>query len=105
VVGTGPSLTTADGPDVIFDATSHFVATYDGTFFRLFVNGAQATTQATDYQASTQSRLLIGAGGPQLPEPRVPWVGKIQCVAVYKGALSPEEVAKHTVYGNGGDAS
>jgi hypothetical protein len=101
-VGNGPGPTFADGPDILFDTTNHLVLTYDGNFLRLFVDGQQTTAVPTDYLPSTQSRLFIGAGAPQLPEPRFPWVGKIQCVAVYKGALPPEQVAKHARHGNGG---
>jgi hypothetical protein len=97
--------TFARGPEVVFDATSHLVLTYDGSLLRLFVNGSQATADPANYQPSTQSRLFIGAGGPNLPEPRGPWVGKIQCVAVYKGALSPEQVATHFAHGNGATPS
>jgi hypothetical protein len=103
IVFTGGGLTFATGPEVILDATSHLVLTYDGDLLRLFVNGTQSTAVAADYQPSTQSRLFIGAGGTQLPEPRAPWVGKIQCVALYKGALPPERVAKHAMNGNGAD--
>jgi hypothetical protein len=105
VVGTGAGLTLTSGPEVIFDATSHLVLTYDGGVLRLFVNGSQTTSAVTDYQPSTQSTVFIGAGRPDLPEPRAPWVGKIQCVALYKGALSSEQVAKHFGFGNGADMS
>jgi Concanavalin A-like lectin/glucanases superfamily len=100
---TGGGQTVASGPEVIFDATSHLVLTYDGALLRLFVNGTQSIAIATDYQASTQSSLFIGAGGTQLPEPRAPWVGKIQCVALYKGALSLDQVREHALHGNGVD--
>jgi Concanavalin A-like lectin/glucanases superfamily len=105
IVLTGGGATFTNGPEVILDATSHLVLTYDGNLLRLFVNGSQSTAVATDYQPSTQSRLFIGVGGPQLPEPRGPWVGRLQCVAVYKGALEPKQVAKHTANGNGVDVS
>jgi Concanavalin A-like lectin/glucanases superfamily len=105
IVGTGGDTTNTNGPDVIFDATNHVVLTYDGSILRLFVNGTQNTAITTDYQASTQSRLFIGAGRPDLPEPRAPWVGKIQCVALYKGALEPKRIAEHTAFGNGMDVS
>jgi Concanavalin A-like lectin/glucanases superfamily len=104
-VGTGSGITFTTGPDVMFGTTNHLVLTYDGALLRLFVNGTQKTAIATDYQPSMQSRLFIGAGGTELPEPRGPWVGKIQCVAIYKGALSPEQVAKHTAFGNAMDVS
>jgi Concanavalin A-like lectin/glucanases superfamily len=105
LVGSGSGFTIADGPDVIFNATSHLVLTYDGSALRIFINGTQATTVRTTYQPSTQSSLFIGAGGPQLAAPRFPWVGKIQCVALYKGALSADQVAAHTANGNGGRLS
>jgi Concanavalin A-like lectin/glucanases superfamily len=103
LVGAGPTLTVADGPEVGFDRTSHLVLTYDGTdsTLRFFVNGEQSRAVVTDYVPSTQSRLFIGAGAPQLPEPRFPWVGKIQCIAVYTGALSREQIVTHYMHGNG----
>jgi Concanavalin A-like lectin/glucanases superfamily len=104
-VGTGSGITFTTGPDVMFGTTNHLVLTYDGALLRLFVNGTQTTAVATDYQPSTQSRLFIGAGGTELPEPRGPWVGKIQCVALYKGALPPDRVAKHAMNGNGADVT
>jgi hypothetical protein len=111
-VGTGSSITFASGSEVIFDATTHLVLTYemdpmDPMVFRLrlFVDGEQKTTVQTDYQPATQSRLLIGVGGTDLPEPRGPWVGKIQCVALYTGALSPKRVAEHKAFGEGQDMS
>jgi Concanavalin A-like lectin/glucanases superfamily len=111
---TGAGQTVASGPAVKFDATFHLALTYDppvgtppppdGTL-RLFVDGEETTDPVnpivTDYQPSTQSSLFIGAGGTQLPEPRAPWVGKIQCVALYEGALSPDQVKKHARNGGG----
>jgi hypothetical protein len=105
IVFTGGGGTVATGPEVILDATSHLVLTYDGALLRLFVDGTQTTAVASDYQASTQSSLFIGAGAPQLPEPRAPWVGKIQCVALYKGALSPDQVKEHARHGAGFDVT
>ena len=105
IVLTGGGITFATGPEVILDATSHLVLTYDCSLLRLFVNGTQSTAVATDYQPSTESRLFIGVGGSELPEPRAPWVGKIQCVALYKGALPPDRVAKHAMNGNGADVT
>ena len=105
LIGTGPGPTFVNGPDVLLDTTNHIVLTYDGTFVELFVNGTQSTSVASDYVPSDQSRLFIGAGAPHLPDPRFPWVGNIQCVALYRGALSPDQVAQHAVEGNGGTMS
>jgi Concanavalin A-like lectin/glucanases superfamily len=108
-VGAGTSITVVNGPHVTFDATTHLVLTYDpnappGPTLTLFVD-AQPHSVQTDYQASTQSRLFIGAGAPFLPEPRFPWVGRLQCIAVYTGALAHEQVNKHALFGAGQDAS
>jgi hypothetical protein len=108
---TGGGATVVEGPKVKFDATSHLVLTYEVDpismipRLTLFVDGSERTSHTADYQASIESRLFIGAGGPQLTEPRFPWVGKIQCVAFYKGALLPKRVAEHFAFGNGQDVS
>lgn len=104
-LGNGPGPTIATGTPVQLDATTHVVLTYDGNMLQLFIDGSQVVTMASDYVPSDQSRLFIGAGAPHIPEPRFPWVGNIQCVALYKGALDVDEVAKHTVWGNGGHTS
>ena len=49
----------------------------------------------------TANALYIGAGRPDLPDPRFPFVGKIQCVALYKGPLNSDTVLKHFQNGNG----
>jgi hypothetical protein len=105
LVGTGTVVNAALGPDILFDTTNHILLTYDGTDLRLFVNGSQSTTVQTVYQPSTESRLFIGVGGPQLAEPRFPWVGKIQCVAVYNEALPLNKVIEHYHHGNGAHVS
>ena len=104
-VGTPGGPVFLSGPEILFDTTNHIVLTYDGHLLRLFVNGTQTAAIAGNYQPSAQSSLFIGVGGPFLPQPRGPWVGKIQCVALYTGALPPDEVSKHAVFGNGGNAS
>ena len=103
-VGNGPGPTIVTGPQALLDTTSHIVLTYDGNLVRLFLNGTQVTAVASDYVPSDQSRLFIGAGAPHLPDPRFPWVGEIQCVAMYKGALSPDQIATHTFHGNGSES-
>jgi hypothetical protein len=106
-VGTGVDVTIAGGPEILFDTTNHLVLTYDGNVARLFVNGVHTTSTATiDYQPNTNGFFFMGGGAfPPFQPDRWPWVGKIQCVAFYKGALPPEQVAKHTAFGNGIDVS
>jgi hypothetical protein len=106
-VFTGGGFTVVEGPKVKFDATSYLVLTYEvdpismSPRLTLFVDGSERTSHTADYQASIESRLFIGAGGPQLAEPRFPWVGNIQCVALYAGGLEPMQVAMHFAHGNG----
>jgi Concanavalin A-like lectin/glucanases superfamily len=104
-LGNGPGPTIVTGPAVQLDTTTHVVLSYDGNLLRLFIDGSQVAAMATDYVPTDQSRLFIGAGAPHIPQPRFPWVGNIQCVALYKGALDANQVAKHTVWGNGGFTS
>jgi concanavalin A-like lectin/glucanase superfamily protein len=97
--GANPPVT-IDGPELQFDeanqgTTHHLVLTFEAGALNLFVNGKASSPQMAGYQPSTSSDLLIGCGAPQLPEPRFPWVGNIQCVAVYDFALQPIDVTAH----------
>ena len=67
------------------------------------MNGEQsaATDDGADYHPATANALYIGAGRPDLADPRFPFVGKVQCVALYKGALTLDDVLKHFYNGNG----
>jgi hypothetical protein len=101
LVGNGAGLTQATGAALVFETTNHLVATYDGTNLMLYLNGEQSSpTTAADYHPATASALYIGAGRPDLPDPLFPFVGKIQCVALYKGALTLDDVIKHFHNGN-----
>jgi Concanavalin A-like lectin/glucanases superfamily len=103
-VGNGTDLTQTIGAAVGFETTSHLVATYDGSDLILYLNGEQSSeTTPADYHPVTANALFIGAGRPDLPEPHFPFVGKMQCVALYKVALTPDEVLKHFHNGNGTD--
>jgi hypothetical protein len=102
LVGNGSGLTQATGAALVFETTSHLVATYDGSNLVLYVNGEQSSpTIPADYHPATANALYIGAGRPDLPEPHFPFVGKVQCVALYKGALTLDDVLKHYHNGNG----
>jgi hypothetical protein len=102
LVGNGAGLTQATGAALVFETTNQLVATYDGSNLVLFVNGGQSSpTTPADYHPVTANPLYIGAGRPDLPEPRFPFVGKIQCVALYRGALTLDDVIRHFDRGNG----
>jgi Concanavalin A-like lectin/glucanases superfamily len=101
IVGNGVSITQATGATVVFETTNHLLATYDGSNLKLYVNGEQSSpTTTADYHPATANALYIGAGRPDLPDPHFPFVGKIQCVALYKGALTLDDAIKHFHNGN-----
>ena len=102
MVGNGVTITQAIGNAILFgDTTNHLVATYDGSNLKLYVDGEQsAPTTPADYHPATANALYIGAGRPDLPDPHFPFVGKMQCVALYKGALTLDDVIKHYHNGN-----
>jgi hypothetical protein len=71
----------------VFETTNQLVATYDGSNLVLFVNGEQSSpTTAADYHPIAANPLYIGASRPDLPEPHHPFVGQMQCAALYKGS-------------------
>jgi hypothetical protein len=103
------NLILAVGEPIAFEATSYLAVTFDGTDLILFVDGQQSsqTVQAT-YVANTTVPLFIGTGAPSIPlrpapngGPFFPFLGQIQCVAVYNDALPPDVIEKHMHNGNG----
>jgi hypothetical protein len=125
--GTGPAgWTKATGEAVSFGTTSYLAVTYDGTTLTLYVDGqvsasgvtppdpARKNPQPANYVPAAQNPLYIGTGEPELPlRPQPPgvlagplhaFVGAIQDVALYKGALDPiNDILKHYHNGNGID--
>jgi hypothetical protein len=85
----------ATGAPLVLGTTNHLVATYDGNDLRLYVNGGQSspTTPADYHPITTAESLHIGMN----------FAGKMQCVALYKGALTLETIIKHYHNGNGFD--
>ena len=105
-VGNGVDVTFVTGAAVDLDKTYHLVATYAAGTLTLYVNGSSSATSAT-YVPTTgvgapdiPSRLFIGAGGTHSVDPKIPFVGKVQCVALYRGAFSDADVQKHLNDGN-----
>ena len=110
-VGNGTDVTFLPGAAIDLDKTYHLVATYTpgagapGTL-TLYVNGSSSAMSAT-YVPTTgtgapgiASRLFIGAGGTTSVDPKIPFVGRIQCVALYRGAFSDADVQTHLKAGN-----
>ena len=112
-VGNGTDVTYVTGAVIDdLDKIYHLVATYKPGEpgkpgeLTLYVNGGPSAMSAT-YVPTTgvgapdiPSRLYIGAGGTHALVPKIPFVGKIQCVALYRGAFSDADVQKHLNDGN-----
>lgn len=90
---TGPLVAAkADGP-ISLGTTDYLVVTYDGTL-RLYVNGEERASTTTGYAPNLARPLYIGEGGPMLPEPRFPFVGRIAEIAYFNEALDHESILK-----------
>jgi hypothetical protein len=125
--GGGPKgWTMATGEAVSFGTTSYLAVTYDGTTLTLYVDGqvslsgvkppdpSRKNPQPASYAPTSKNALYIGTGEPELPlrpqapgveaGPLHPFVGEVQDVALYKGALDPiNDILKHYHNGNGID--
>ncbi len=89
------------GPVVELGQAAYLAVTYDGATLKLYVNGSsdEAGTpdvqMAATYTPNAAQPLFIGMGAPELPEPRFPFKGRIQEVAVYNAALSGTDIDNH----------
>lgn len=92
---------------------THLVVTCDGSTLELWVDGGvEAGTQLLPTNSRTlaaafapnQGRpLFIGAGRTEVDaqSPRFPFVGWIQDVSLYSTVLTPEQIARHALKGDG----
>ena len=88
-VGAGDANVYAASP-LAANAWTHLAATYDGTTFRLYVNGAQVSSQAASGAlVSSSGPLSIGGNGPYGEY----FNGRIDEVRIYDRALSATEIA------------
>jgi hypothetical protein len=87
---------------VVAGQTYHAVGTYDGSFIRLYLNGAQVATLAASGPATVSSApLTIGAWSATEEFMK----GTIDEVALYGGALPGARVQAHYAAGSGAPAS
>jgi hypothetical protein len=114
-LGAGGFLTVT-GPPVTLATAAYVVLTFDGAVARISVNGVQTTPDVPvpaggAFAPNTDTPLVIGVGGPWLPDrtqptdqfffPCFPFNGKIQDVAIYKIALTAADIEQHFINGNG----
>lgn len=105
-----------NGGAAVLTVTAHVVLTFDGTNAAIFINGTK-TSPATSvpgvakFKPNTTADLVIGVGGPWLPDrlqfsdqlafPVFPFLGTIQDVAIYDTVLSDDDILKHFNDGSG----
>ncbi|MCP4249878.1 MAG: LamG domain-containing protein, partial [bacterium] len=78
---------------VATDTWTHIVATYDGSFLRIYKDGVEASSRAySDPINHSNNDLLIGQG---TGSPGYSWRGDLDEVAVYGTALSGTQVQAH----------
>lgn len=74
----------------------HVVAVYDGTNLRLYLNGLESSSTVDDREAAPKTvGLFIGIGSSVSPALQ----GRLDEVAVYEKALSPERIEAHYLAG------
>lgn len=94
MLGDGSSrhdLTTTDLPEP--KEWHHIAATYDGKNMRVYLDGEVLAEKQDqfDFQCENQLPLMVGAG---VQRPQYSFLGEIDEVAVFKRALSQDEVRK-----------
>jgi hypothetical protein len=90
------ALLPVDGPVLPVNTWTHLVGTFDGTTLRLYVNGALYASAAAQGPIQSGSGVaFIGKLGQNL----YPFVGSIDEVAVFNGALSADRVRAHYLGG------
>jgi hypothetical protein len=80
---------------------THVVGVYDGAAVRLYVNGVEVASQPSIFElpGSWAWRWIGSTAGGWLE-----WDGLLDEVAVYDGALTPDDVARHYRIGTNGAA-
>lgn len=87
----------ATGVALLNSTWTHIAFTYDGTYIRLYQNGALQASLLTAYMPNTSRPLYLGAGGTE-EEPNALdfFLGNIDEVAIWGSVLSDSDVL--TIY-------
>jgi hypothetical protein len=86
------------GQDLPLNTWTHIAATFDGSSYRIYMNGALAGTSIGTLGAANSSPLVIGGSGTCSK-----FGGQLDEVAMYDRALTPAEVL--SIYQTGGHLS
>ena len=91
--GVGTAITPASGTALTAGVWHQFVARYDGSALDLFINGSLSATMAQSGDIiTTTDPLYIGRSPAATP---VDWDGLLDEMAVWNGAPTDEEIARH----------
>lgn len=91
--GVGTATTPASGTALTAGVWHQFVARYDGSALDLFINGSPSATIAQSGDIITTTDPLYIGRSPQATP--VDWDGMLDEMAVWNGALTDEEIARH----------
>ena len=80
------------------NVATHLAVTFDGSSYRLYVNGALADAKAGSLGAASGLSLRVGSGGST----GEPFVGRIDEAALYGYALTAARVQAHYIAGQTG---
>ena len=110
-VGDGTTWLMLVGPPVEAGQTTYVLLTYDGMQQTLTLDAVAANTDMSTYARWSRSGtvyspnpsrpLYIGMGSPETSPPRYAFRGRLQEVAFYDKALTPDQVSDHVTAGRG----
>jgi PKD repeat protein len=97
--GNWCKLSNLVGTEIWDDEWHHVVATFDGTWIRIFVDGAEVGTKKScpfniKYDLPTSNDLFIGTAGVEGLSFTY-FDGELDELAIWSRALSPEEISEH----------
>ena len=82
------------------DVWNHVAATYDGTYMRVYVNGAEKANRNIGSHTIDTSGLYLGIGRKVTNPPNwYPFNGTIDDVRIYNHALSAAQIQQHYALG------
>lgn len=81
------------GPAVVINQWTHLAATYDGTWYRFYVNGVlEGSPHQADFSPNTASPMRFGAGNTESTTPNYYFPGAIDEVRIWDYARSSSQI-------------